>query len=143
MLASILCGFGVSNGKVDNIIRKYGIETFEKKLRINGINPESHETFSPKITSLEIKSIKTREVGDMTLHFVKARVVFDYNPKTNGIIHKEKLYRWMALVIEEDGFGKMLVNPAKSKEVMTLSIDGESAKKLFPDSFIAGENLIK
>ena len=127
------------NGKIEDFVERYSNKTLDKSFKKNGLSMYPHETFYIKISSLVIKSINSREVGDVTLHFVKARAIYNYNPKIAGVVKKEKFYRWMNLVIEEDGFGKMLTDPIKSKEVITISFDGV----LMPGAYDNGEDFIR
>jgi len=94
-----------------------------------------------RIVYFNILGIKSKEVGDVTLHFVKSKIVYDYNYKVKGVIsnRKEKCYRWMATVIEEDGFGKMLVDDSRSKNKFIITMNG----KLQPGEEKAGDDFLK
>lgn len=127
------------NSKMEEFLIRYSNETNKETFRKNGIVMGEHEKFYSKVNSVEIRSIKTKEVGDVTVHFVKAKIIYDYNPKFNGVVTKEKFYRWMALVVEEDGFGTMLAVQQKSKERMSITFSG----KLMPGSYETGESIIK
>ncbi|KKQ53050.1 MAG: hypothetical protein US70_C0006G0020 [Parcubacteria group bacterium GW2011_GWD2_38_11] len=140
MLVVILSGCQSKNDKMREFLYRYGNVTIEEAYKKGGFVFTTRNDFQFKIDTLVIKSVKSKEVGDVTYHFVKAKIVYNYNPKVGAV---DKCYRWMALTIEEDGFGNMLVDPPKSKEIVSVGLTEKESKKIFPDKFENGENLIK
>ncbi|MDD5396963.1 MAG: hypothetical protein PHW24_02780 [Candidatus Moranbacteria bacterium] len=139
MLVIFVAGCQSKKDKMTEFLYRYGNVTIEDAYKKAGFILVTHEF---KMNPPEIKSVKTKDSGGVVYHFVKVKAVYDYVTKSRQE-GKEKCFRWMALTIEEDGFGNMLVDLEKSKEVLVIGINEKDAKDMYPEKFIAGENLLR
>lgn len=124
--------------KMREFLKKYGNLTAEKAYRKGGFVLGSDF----KIDSLDVKSIKTEKVGSVTLHGVKAKLIYEFTCSLGGVPEKYRYYRWMALTIEEDILGEMLVDPGRSKEIVAAGRNEKEMKEMFMDKFEAGDKLV-
>lgn len=140
-LGCLLVGCQSDKDKMREFLYRYGNVTIEEAYVAARFKVPSGniKDLNFKIDSLEVKSVKVKEVNDVKYHFVKAKMMYDF------VIYKSnrKLCRWMELTVEEDGFGNMLAVMAKSREVFAAGEDEKDMKNLFKEAYKNGEKMME
>lgn len=141
----MLLGCENKNDKMREFLHKYGSTTIGEAYEQSGFIVPMHSfgdlTF--EIPSLEIKSDKIKEINGETYHFVKAKMMYVFSPKSGNEKKERQFVRWMALAIREDGFGNLQVDSAKSVEYVAAGDDERVMRMIFGKIVTRGEDLIK
>lgn len=145
VVVAVLAGCQSKKEKVTEFLYRYGntkqsVERMYTKASLKPVN-KTFSDFDYKITSLEVKNIKTKDINGEKKHFVKCKMAYTLTSKS----HKDDkidYIRYMALVVEENGFGDLIVDLSQSKEVFVAGQSREVMDILFSADMIAGEEMI-
>lgn len=143
--AIALSGCTSEDEKIKELLHRYGNETARQMYDRSGFisSNRTFDNFTPKIVNVKIYSKdKVKDTGGVTLHFVRAKIVYFFEENSGATKFNHTFFRYMALTIEEDGFGEMKVDVSKSKEVYAAGADEKEMKLLCPEAMERGEKLI-
>lgn len=149
MFVTILTGFKSRDSKIKEFLYEYG-NTDNEQMYDRSRNPMTDQTgvvtggsWDYKIKSLNItKPINTKDINGITYHFVKCKISYELTPKISKK-GKWELARYLALVIEENGFGEFIVIKDQSREVVVMGVDKKGIKTDWAEIINMGEKMVK
>ena len=99
-----LAGCSSNDEKLKELLHRYGNETSRQMYERSGfISPNRvYENFTPKILRVKVYGDeKIKDGGGVTLHFVRAKIVYLFEENSGVTKADHTFFRYMALTVEE------------------------------------------
>lgn len=145
VLVSLLGGCANKEEKMKELLIRYGNETLEQRYRESKYqtSDRTFSSFKPTVLRVKIYEDETEKGSDgVTLHFVRAKLDYLMVDNQGDTKMNHSFFRYMALTVEEDGFGEMKVRMNKSREILALGADEAMMKGFYGEEMKAGEKLL-